>query len=590
MTSPLRRLLAASARTRAVLPALPTLTLLWALCAFCALPALPAHAAPAAAPAAATPPSAAGADVFVQLREGVTPAALLADHALPLAAQAPVTGNWWRLRPTATLTAAERERMLSQLRADPRVQAVLGESRERRLAVTPNDTRFGEQWWLQVRDSGSTGVADFANAWARRAAGSSGPVAVLDSGISYHPDVFSNVLPGYDFVADADYAGDGDGRDPDPNDEGDAVTDAERRDLPAKFSGCPPQTLSGWHGTIIAGQIGAITDNRNGVAGAGYNTTVLPVRVAAKCGAAQGDIIDGMRWAAGLTVAGAPANPTPARVIVLSYGSDAPCDALYEAALAEVRAAGAIVIAAAGNQQTGVFRPASCTGAFAVTALNREGYKATYANYGPEVQLATPGGDDTTGGTCDTQLADGGVVSAGNLGDTVQGAAGYVAASGTSFAAPSVAATAALMLAVNPTLTPAQLEQGLRASAAPFVQVPLLGQCSPSDNPGRCTCTTGACGAGQLDADQALVYAAAPTSYQAPARVAPTLRDARIEACAVLLGRPVPPPPTPDPPASTPTPPAAEPAGGGGGAMAWPWLLLLALATRALVRRPRLPA
>lgn len=529
--------------------------------------------------------------LFVQLKEDSTAAStvqrkqrlatVVAERGLPLQVREQVTGRWLRLQATAALSGREREALLARLRADPRVAQVLSLQREQRLAVTPNDTRFAEQWWLQPRGTGNTGSADFGTAWMRRVPGnngSTGPVAVLDSGISYHPDLFANVLPGHDFVSDADYAGDGDGRDADPNDEGDAITDADRTAQPAKFSGCPPQAVSGWHGTIIAGQVGAMTANNNGVAGAGYNTAVLPVRVAAKCGADPGDIVAGMRWAAGLAVDGVPLNPNPARIVVISYGSEEACNALYEDAIAEVRAAGTMVIAAAGNQRRGVFRPASCAGAFAVTALNREGYKATYANYGPQVQIATPGGDDATGGSCDAQLSDGGLVSTGNLGDVQQAAAGYVAASGTSFAAPAVAATAALMLGVNPTLTVAQLEAGLRASAAPFVQVPLLGNCAANDNPGRCTCTSTSCGAGQLDADQALVYAAAPGGYVAPVRSTVTLRDTRIEACAIALGRPVPPETTPPP---NPTP---EPEGGGGASSPL-WLLMLLGAVLALRRR-----
>jgi serine protease len=511
--------------------------------------------------------------------------AAIQERRWPLTVRGQATARWMHLAPEGALTPAAREALLRALRADPRVAEVLPEQREFPLSVTPNDPRYAEQWWLQPRAAGSTGVAGFSSAWLRRAAGVPGPVAVLDSGISFHPDLFANVLDGYDFVSNPIYAGDGDGRDANPNDEGDAITDADRADRPAEFSGCPEQPRSGWHGTVIAGQIGAMTDNSNGVAGAGFNAGVVPVRVAGKCGAAQGDIVAGMRWAAGLAVDGVPANPNPARVIVVSYGSEAACDAVYADALAEVRAAGALVVVAAGNLRRGVFRPANCADAFAVTSLNREGYKAFYANFGPEIALATPGGDDTTGSDCDAQLADGGLVSTGNLGDTVQGAAGYAAASGTSFAAPAVAATAALMLRLNPALTRDQLVAGLRASAAPFVQVPLLGNCGPDNsNIGRCTCTGSSCGAGMLDADQALAYALAPTTYLAPVRTAPELRDSRIETCARILGLPVPPV---TPPVTPPTNPGDGDAGGSGGGGTGSVLLMGLLLATWVLRRGR---
>ncbi|MFN6994131.1 MAG: S8 family serine peptidase [Aquincola tertiaricarbonis] len=450
-------------------------------------------------------------------------------------------------------------------------------AREQRLDVMPSDNRFGVQWWLQAVAAGNTGAAGFTAAWSRStgapASGSGPVVAVLDSGITNHPELDARRLPGYDFVSDANYAADGNGRDNDPTDPGDAISGAERAAQPAVFGGCPDAPFSSWHGTVIAGQVAAVSNNGEGVAAANWNGRFLPVRVAGKCGAAVADIVAGLRWAAGLPVAGVPLNPTPARLIVLGYGAPESCDAAspvpevaavarqYIDALAEVRAAGALVIAAAGNLRGAVARPASCAGAFAVTALNREGYKANYASFGPQVALATPGGDMAAGNTCDAELADAGIVSTGNLGETGVGEAGYVAASGSSFAGPAVAGAAALMLAVNPALTVAQLAEGLTRSARPHVQVPLLGECSLGQRPGRCSCTTRTCGAGLLDADQALAYAAAPASYAAPAAAPVMLADSRIRACALKLG-PLP----PSPGASEPVPPPAPaPDGGGGG-------------------------
>lgn len=287
-------------------------------------------------------------------------------------------------------------------------------------------------------------------------------------------------------------------------------------------------------------------------------------------------------------------------MVAAGYGGVDPCDInssnaavrdtarLYEAALAEVRAAGAVVFVAAGNQRGAVGRPGSCQGAFAVTSVNREGFKAAYANFGAAVALATPGGDAASGGLCESgasDLRDSGIVSTGNLGDTTPGAAGYVAASGTSFAAPAVAAVASLMLAVNPQLTAQQIEQGLRASARSHVAVPLLGDCA-ADNTGRCACTTATCGAGLLDADQALAYAAGPSAYQPLARQPAALADDRLRACATALGRPavvIPPDPTPT------VPPVVIGAGStGGGALQPGWLLGLAWAVWGLwPRRPR---
>lgn len=521
--------------------------------------------------------------------------AVLARHAPALRAGAPLTRRWQRVHGASPMSAAEAERVAAALRADPHVRAVVPNVREQRMDVMPNDARYGDQWWLQAVAAGNTGVAGFTAAWTRSTGSPvSGPgaiVAVLDSGITSHPELNARLVPGYDFVSDPVYSNDGDGRDNDPADPGDAVTAADRSANPTAFGNCAAAPTSSWHGTVIAGQVAAVTDNGEGVAAGNWFGRVLPVRVAGKCGAAVADIVDGLRWAAGLPVAGVPANPNPARVVVLSFGNTDPCDTastsptvaqtarLYQDAIDEVRAAGALVVVAAGNQRGAVGRPGSCSGAFAVASTNREGYKSVYSNFGSAIALATPGGDMAAGDACDTQLADSGIVSTGNLGDVTPGSPGYAAASGTSFAAPAVAAAATLMLAVNPALTVAQLEAGLRASARPHVLVPLLGNCSLTDNASRCACTTATCGAGLLDAAEALAYAQSPSTYAAPVRSAPTLGDARIQACAAILGKGAP----AEPPASTPTP--SSPSSGGAGAFGPVWLVLLAGAVCGLSGR-----
>ncbi len=529
----------------------------------------------------------------------------------PFRAPLPLAPGWQRLAPARPLSDRELQDWARRLRADGRIAQVAIDAREQRQDVMPNDARFAQQWWLQALGTGNTGAAGLATAWSRSTgapvSGEAPIVAVLDSGVTSHPELNSRVLPGYDFVSDANYSNDGDGRDNDASDPGDAITADDRLRQPLLFSGCPNSDRSSWHGTVIAGQVAAVSNNREGVAAASWNARFVPVRVAGKCGAAVSDIVAGLRWAAGLPVAGVPANRHPARLIVLSYGGIDPCDsrsatpeiaataALYEATLVEVRAAGALVIVAAGNLRHEVGRPGSCAGAFAVASLNREGYKSNYSNFGRHIALSTPGGDMHAGKTCDDELADSGIVSTGNLGAQAVGAAGYVAASGTSFAAPAVAGAAALMLAVNPLLSVAQLEDGLRRSARPHVQVPLLGECTVGDNAGRCSCDTATCGAGLLDADEALAYALAPDRYVAPERAPAILTDARLESCAVKLGRPVPvpaptpePTPAPEPPPPTPgsVPPAPEDAPAavaqGGGAASVAWTLGLALAVLSL--------
>ncbi|HET9823432.1 MAG TPA: S8 family serine peptidase, partial [Burkholderiaceae bacterium] len=337
------------------------------------------------------------------------------------------------------------------------------------------------------------------------------------------------------------------------------------------------------------GQLAALTNGGDGdpmrpggVAAMNWNGRVLPVRVAGKCGADVADIVDGMRWAAGLPVAGVPPNPNPARIINISFGGSAACGNLYQQAIDELRAlpnGGAVVVAAAGNGWSStISRPASCNGVVGVGALNRDGFKSNYSNFGPKVVVSTVGGDDNDG-TWGPYLADSGIVTIGNASATSPGLPTYYGEFGTSFSTPIVAGAVSLMLSVNPALTVEQVIQGLRASARPHVtsSVPGVGSCSDA-NPGRCLCTSATCGAGILDVKRALDFAAAPTSYAPPMLSAPDVDSPELRS-AVALGQ--------DRPAN-PLPPPQASGGGGGGASSAPWIVALLLATCALGAAQRL--
>ncbi|MCG3188535.1 MAG: hypothetical protein LKCHEGNO_00571 [Burkholderiaceae bacterium] len=479
------------------------------------------------------------------------------------------------------LSPAETEAMLGRLRASPEVAWAEPNDRESlQQSTTPSDPYFpgtAGQWWLQPAggsdanaiDARLRGVPNLQRAWATATDSADVPVAVLDTGLTAHPELSGAWLPGVDMVSDPAMANDGDGRDSDPSDPGDWVAQSDR--ATATLADCAEHDSS-WHGTIVAGILAARTDNGEGVAAVGWSARLVPVRVAGKCGAEVADIVDGMRWAAGLPVFGLPNNPNPVRVINLSFGGNKLCSTAYQSAIDEVRARGVLVVAAAGNVPGAVTRPANCRGVVAVAALNRDGFKAHYSGFGPEVTLATVGGDDA-GGPVGAWISDGGLLTLYNAGTTVAGEGIYARSFGTSFAAPIVAGTAALMLSVNPGLTVDQLAHGLAASARPHVRSPWLAQCSAS-NAASCLCSTGTCGAGMLDAEQALFYARDPAAYVQPAQGAevldnPELAEASGEAQVA---------------SSAPT--AFEPDDAGGGASTLPWLGLLALACVGLCAPP----
>ena len=124
---------------------------------------------------------------------------------------------------------------------------------------------------------------------------------------------------------------------------------------------------------------------------------------------------------------------------------------------------GTVVIVAAGNdsQNAANATPANCAGVVTIAATDRGGGRAFYSNFGANVDVAAPGGDTSFG-------AGNGVLSTLNNGTTGPGTDAYVFYQGTSMATPHVAGVAALMLARNPALTPAEIETLLRASTRPF--------------------------------------------------------------------------------------------------------------------------
>lgn len=406
----------------------------------------------------------------------------------------------------------------------------------------PSDPLFARQDWMQAADSGpSAGLADLPNAWWRStgsplSSASDTPVAVLDTGmLAGHPDLAGRWLPGYDFVSKAVNANDGDGRDADPSDPGDWVTATEA--APGGIlAGCTVQDSS-WHGTLIAGEIAASTNNNVGVAGINWSTRILPVRVGGRCGAQLSDIIDAMRWAGGLTVIDSsghamPANPTPARIVNISFGGTGACGAALQEAVDELRSIGVVVVAAGGNTSGAVSRPANCQGVVAVGALNARGFKAPYASFGSELTLSTAGGDMEGTDTCSLAARDTGLLTThySGLKGPESGNYDYASVEGTSFSAPIVSGTISLMLALNPSLTVDQIVAGLKASARPHVLADALGTCSPS-NAGRCGCTTATCGAGILDAGRALAYASDPVNWIASQLPAISVDSASLASC-----------------------------------------------------------
>jgi len=340
--------------------------------------------------------------------------------------------------------------------------------------LAPNDPRYPEQWHY----SGAYGINAPA-AWDITVGAANIIVAVIDTGITNHADLRGRTVPGYDFITNVLAANDGNARDPDPSDPGDWVS--------ANECGYPhPPYPSSWHGTHVAGTIGAVSNNGLGVAGINWVSKILPVRVLGKCGGYTSDIVDGMRWAAGLPVSGVPSNPYPARVLNLSLGGSGVCEPTFQNAINEIIAAGATVVVAAGNDNADVsgHEPANCKGVITVAATNRNGDKASYSNFGALVEISAPGGEQMEANDPNA------VLSTLDSGKTTPAGDTYGTYAGTSMAAPHVAGAASLLLSLSPALSPSQVQQILQGTGSPF--------------PPSSTCNSSICGGGIVNAGAAL--------------------------------------------------------------------------------------
>jgi serine protease len=451
--------------------------------------------------------------------------------------------------------------LADRLAALPDVEYAVVDGRMRALAL-PNDpllpssqtgTPAVGQWYLRAPTSATivnpASVVASINApaaWNITTGSSSVVVAVLDTGIrADHPDFAAKLLPGYDFIGSTTVSADGDGRDADPSDPGDFTTAGQCGTGSAAEA-------SSWHGTQTAGLIGAATNNGVGMAGVGYNVMLLPVRVLGKCGGFDSDIIAGMLWAGGLS--NSPnQNPYPAKVINLSLGAISGCSQSYQDAINQLTVAGVVVVAAAGNDGLAVGSPANCSGVIAVAGVRHAGTKVGYSDLGPEVTIAAPAGNCVnSGGTCLFPLLT--TSNSGTSTPVANSAGGAVYTNGdtdptlgTSFSAPLVAGTLALMISANPSLSAGQFRYALTSTARAFPQsgssasTPVCAAPSSSAQASECYCTTATCGAGLLDTGLAVtrsvsvtaLIAASPSSVPAGSSIALDASSSWASAAAV---------------------------------------------------------
>ena len=329
---------------------------------------------------------------------------------------------------------------IKSLRKDPRVRFAEPNYRVSVMA-TPDDAAYPLQWHYPL--------IGLPEAWDTTTGDPGVLVAVVDTGIlANHPDLAGQLVDGYDFVRDPDSARDGDGIDPDPQDPGDSQGGGSES----------------FHGTHVSGTVAARGNNQLGVAGVAYNSHIMPIRaLGAGGGGTSYDVDQAVRFAAGLPNDSGTLPQQPADIINLSLGG-APFSQATQNLYDQVRAAGILVVAAAGNQAgSSPGYPASYEGVIAVSAVDAQRRLAAYSSTGSTIDVAAPGGNNSVDlngdGYPDGILSTGGTISGNGVNY------GYPFLNGTSMAAPHVAGVLALMKSVNPNLTPTDIDALLIAGA-----------------------------------------------------------------------------------------------------------------------------
>ncbi len=255
------------------------------------------------------------------------------------------------------------------------------------VTQTPNDPYYNQQWG--PKDIQANLAWDKVTPEQRAKV----TIAVLDTGInSNHEDLQASIVPGYNFINNNNNPVDGHG-----------------------------------HGTHVAGIAAAITNNGKGIAGVAGGAKIMPIKVMNDSGSGDyASIINGIKYAA----------DHGAKVISMSLGGPGFSQAMQDA-VDYATSRGASVVAASGNSNSSVAFPGNCNGVITVGAVGSNNQRASFSNYGPEMDVVAPGV---------------------NIMSSYKGnAASYTSLSGTSMATPFVSGVAALVRAANPNLASAEV-------------------------------------------------------------------------------------------------------------------------------------
>jgi subtilisin family serine protease len=318
--------------------------------------------------------------------------------------------------------------------------------------IIPNDTNFSEQWALD--NTGQTGGTpdcdiDAPEAWEIETGNGDVVIAIIDTGIDYtHPELVNKIWTNEDEIPDNGIDDDNNGYIDDyhgydiRNDDADPLDDH-----------C--------HGTMIAGVIGAETNNGIGIAGICWDCKIMPVKIWNTNGYTEVTvdlIVEGIEYAA----------DNGADIISMSFGGDVErLDGLEglkrtQNAIDYAYSKGCILVAAAMNYgKSDPHYPAAFDNVIGVAGTDHKDKRMSQgtlrSNFGDWVDVAAPAEDVfTTSPTYDCWATDHGFPF------------DYIYCTGTSIATPHVAGLAALLISKNPTYSQEKIMDIIKANVDPY--------------------------------------------------------------------------------------------------------------------------
>ncbi len=329
------------------------------------------------------------------------------------------------------------KQLAAELAADPSVEYAEPYYAFRPLH-TPDDPRLTTQWAVTM--------LKMQEAWDVTTGDSTISIGYVDSGVNYaHEDLSLSLA-----INAGEWGANGELKDNGLDDDGNGYIDDWRGwdfvgngTLTAPNPDNDPMDFNG-HGTNGAGIAAARTNNGKGIAGIGYMTKILAIKVQDDAGQTGFAGYEGITYAADMGC----------RVINCSWGDNAMISQTLQDVVDYAWSRGALVVGGAGNSvidnDINPFIPASLNHVLSVSSFEEDGSNSAWAAYGASVHVYAPG----------TNVL------------TTRGSFGYQAVTGTSFAAPHMSGLAALIFAVHPDWTPDQVLQQIRVTADGFGATP----------------------------------------------------------------------------------------------------------------------